>query len=269
MRRRPVVAVITTLTLLANLTMLGSANGVEPRSAAHQAYAKSLWSYITETVDYTKWQQPADGASFDFTPPCNTESATYLNALARQEGMPHGSIVVTEHLGDAGQKTSLTVAVRSPDGYDSRTGDWYWAHYLADGTPVKTSVDKSPYNKRGFVTCEEDGRLWVFTTDSSKLGEFLKGGELAKHVIRPGAGPAGMTLKSPDAETIDAYVTAKSGFVTKIVDGRLWVFREGAKELEAFAEGGELAKHVIRPGAGPLGMTIKSPDAETIDAYLN
>jgi len=25
---------------------------------------------------------------------------------------------------------------------------------------------------------------------------------------------------------------------------------------------------VTRPSAGPLGMTIKAPDAETIDAYL-
>ena len=52
-------------------------------------------------------------------------------------------------------------------------------------------------------------------------------------------------------------------------DGRLWVFREGAKELSLFEEAGELAKHVIRPGAGPGGMTIKGPDADTIDAYLS
>ena len=124
------------------------------------------------------------------------------------------------------------------------------------------------FAKPGFVTRVEDGRLWVFRRESKELESFTKDGELAKHVVRPGAGPMGMTVKAPDSETIVEYLTAKPGFVTRIEDGRLWVFRQGSKELESFAKDGELAKHVVRPGAGPLGMTVKAPDSETIAAYL-
>ncbi len=60
----------------------------------------------------------------------------------------------------------------------------------------------------------------------------------------------------------------KPGFVTQVQDGRLWVFREGAKELEEFRKHGELVQQVVRPGAGPNGMTIKAPDSATINDYL-
>ncbi|MBN1417810.1 MAG: hypothetical protein JXP34_03490 [Planctomycetes bacterium] len=60
----------------------------------------------------------------------------------------------------------------------------------------------------------------------------------------------------------------KPGFYTKIKDGRLWVFREGSKELETFLANGDYPLQVVRPGAGPNGMTIKGPDAATIDAYM-
>lgn len=60
----------------------------------------------------------------------------------------------------------------------------------------------------------------------------------------------------------------KPGFYTEVRDGRLWVFREGSKELEEFKKHGEPARQVTRIGGGPNGMTIKSSDAEVIDAYL-
>ncbi len=148
-------------------------------------------------------------------------------------------------------------------------------------TPVPTPVptmdsvehadpanDRNPHDRPGFVTRLDDGRLWIFRAGDPELAKFDHAGELAKHVIRPGAGPGGMTLKSPDADTILAYVAAKPGFVTEIEDGRVWVFREGDAELAKFRQHGELAKHVVRPAAGPLGTTLKAPDAETILAYV-
>ena len=92
--------------------------------------------------------------------------------------------------------------------------------------------------------------------------------ELAKHVIRPSAGPGGVTLKAPDTETILDYVAAADGFETVVEDGRIWAFRLGTPELDQFRKTGEPAKCVIRPSAGPMGMTVKAPDAETMDAYL-
>jgi hypothetical protein len=60
----------------------------------------------------------------------------------------------------------------------------------------------------------------------------------------------------------------KPGFVTDVKEDRLWVFRAGSKELEAYKKGGEPAHMVTRIAAGPNGMTIRSTDAKTIDDYL-
>jgi hypothetical protein len=61
---------------------------------------------------------------------------------------------------------------------------------------------------------------------------------------------------------------AKPGFVTEVKDGRLWVFREGSRDLQEFRKHGELTKMVTRIGAGPNGMTIRSGNAKDIDDYL-
>jgi hypothetical protein len=61
---------------------------------------------------------------------------------------------------------------------------------------------------------------------------------------------------------------SKPGFYTEVKDGRLWVFREGSKELAQFKQHGEPAQQVTRVGGGPNGMTIKSSDASVIDAYM-
>ena len=123
--------------------------------------------------------------------------------------------------------------------------------------------------KDGFTTFLVDGRVLVFKAGAEEIAEFQKSGELAKHVIRPGAGPGGLTLKAPDADTITAYLVARAGFETMLVDGRLCVFRSGAEVIAEFKKNGELAQHVTRPGAGPDNITLKGPDAETLDAYLN
>jgi len=60
----------------------------------------------------------------------------------------------------------------------------------------------------------------------------------------------------------------KPGFVTKIENGRLWVFKEGSKELEQFEKSGEPTINVSRIGEGPEGMTLKAPSNEVIDEYL-
>jgi hypothetical protein len=60
----------------------------------------------------------------------------------------------------------------------------------------------------------------------------------------------------------------KPGFYTEVRDNRLWVFREGSKELAEFKQHGEPAHQLTRVGAGPNGITIKSSDASVIDDYL-
>ncbi len=61
----------------------------------------------------------------------------------------------------------------------------------------------------------------------------------------------------------------KPGFVTAVVEGRLWVFKaDDAKNIEEFRQSGELGKMASRIAAGPNRMTIRAPDMETIERYL-
>jgi len=110
------------------------------------------------------------------------------------------------------------------------------------------------YAKPGPVVSAVRIAIWVF-----KQGSDMKKSD--KHSTLIGAGPAGMTIKALDKDTAIQYVAAKEGFVTKVEDGRLWVFREGvATEMSD--------KHVTRIGAGPMKMTVKALDKDTLLAYL-
>ncbi|HMB16916.1 MAG TPA: hypothetical protein VKN62_11440 [Pelovirga sp.] len=135
---------------------------------------------------------------------------------------------------------------------------------------LSASGHSTNYDRPGFVTGVEDDRLWVFREGSTEAKAYLeKKSKPAKHVVRPGAGPNRMTVRSPEMELIDAYLLSKPGFVTAVEDGRLWVLREGSKEANAYIEKkSKPAKHVVRPGAGPNGMTIRAVEAADIDAYL-
>lgn len=61
---------------------------------------------------------------------------------------------------------------------------------------------------------------------------------------------------------------SKEGFITFVEDGRLWVFKAGSAELEDYKKHGEPTKMATRVGAGPEGMTIRSSDIGTIDAFV-
>lgn len=64
------------------------------------------------------------------------------------------------------------------------------------------------YDKPGFVTEVEDGRLWVFKEGSEELKQFRQHGEPAKQFTIIGAGPEGMTVKAASQETLDEYIKA-------------------------------------------------------------
>jgi len=63
-------------------------------------------------------------------------------------------------------------------------------------------------------------------------------------------------------------VIEKAGFYTHVHDNRLWVLKEGDKDIELVAKNKEPKEVVTRIAAGPNNMTIKSNKAEVIDAYL-
>lgn len=177
-----------------------------PRSDQHQEYAEQLWNYV-QRQSYARWEPAKTDPAFEFGP-STAGCRHYLNTLARGDLQAVGAVVVSEHLGGDGQVVGVTVWRKSDAGYHPPSQDWYWAHYLPSGTVAQTCADKKRWSKRDFVVLEEEGRLWVFRLSSPDLGDFLQAGELAKCVVRPGAGPDGMTLKGPDAGTLDDYQRA-------------------------------------------------------------
>ena len=136
----------------------------------------------------------------------------------------------------------------------------------ASPAPVPT-VGVGPFSKPGFVTSLNKNVLTVFRAESKELVKFRKAGDMATGVIRPAAGPDGLSLKAPDAETIQDYQMTDKQFIVRHVDGRLWVFRNGCAEFGQYVRDGELAKNVTRVGAGPNGMTLKAPDTQTLDLF--
>jgi hypothetical protein len=61
---------------------------------------------------------------------------------------------------------------------------------------------------------------------------------------------------------------AKSGFYTHVHDNRLWVLKEGDKDIDLVSKNKEPKVVVTRIAAGPKNITVKSNDAAVIDAYL-
>ena len=120
----------------------------------------------------------------------------------------------------------------------------------ASSTGEALASYSSPYDKPGFVTHVEEGRLLVM-----RPGEEWS----EKHVSLIGAGPGGMTVKALSRKAALEYLASKPGFDVAIEDGRLWVLRPGQEMSE---------KHVTVIGAGPQGMTVKAVDRDTLDAYL-
>ena len=66
----------------------------------------------------------------------------------------------------------------------------------------------SEFNKPGFVTEVEDGRLWVFRESSEELKAFKQHGEPAQQYTDIGSGPNGMTVKAADEQTLKDYLNS-------------------------------------------------------------
>ncbi len=135
--------------------------------------------------------------------------------------------------------------------------------------PANPHAEKlgTEWDKPGYVTLLEDGRLWVFEEGSEDLKKFIEEGEPAKIVVLPAAGPNRMTLKGTDRDTMMEYMLTQPGFKVFMDEGRLWVFEEGSEDLAQFMEHGEPAKMVSLPGAGPKRMTLKGTDRDTMLEY--
>jgi hypothetical protein len=79
---------------------------------------------------------------------------------------------------------------------------------IALASLLATAAVANEYNKPGFVTEVEEGRLWVFREGSKEYKEFQKTGEPAKQYSDIGSGPDGMTIKAADEQTLKDYRAA-------------------------------------------------------------
>tara|TARA_Y100000589_G_C27085455_1_gene601537 strand:+ start:255 stop:1034 length:780 start_codon:yes stop_codon:yes gene_type:complete len=120
----------------------------------------------------------------------------------------------------------------------------------ANAESTKVTAHQDPFDKPGFKTEIEDGRLWILK-DGEEMSE--------KHISLIGAGPAGMTIRALSKDTASEYMAAKPGFHTELEDGRLWVLKDGEEKAE---------KRISFIGAGPMGMTIYGQSKDTVVEYL-
>lgn len=238
-----------------------------PRTAEHQQFAEQFWSYLSDK--YPTWQTTDSYPASAPRPEAGTEGTIYWNEMAAHavDEMAYGSILVIEHQHD-GKPHAVSALFRPREGVNQKNNDWYELYYLADGTVVKTSADQSKFNRRGFITKQVDGRIWVLPLQSNDVAKLIHGDGPEKHVTLPGAGPDRKTIKSDSRETALQYLFTRPGFVTHFEQGRAWVFAKHTDAAKAFSEDGLPEKHVTRIGAGPMRTTIKAPDADTIDKFL-
>jgi hypothetical protein len=135
--------------------------------------------------------------------------------------------------------------------------------------PKEPPAAPGPYDRPGFVTRVEKGRLWVFRSGSKDLSSYLKGGEPAKSATLVGAGPEGMSLRGPDIETLEAYGAAKEGYTVYFKDDRYFVFKADSMDSVLMAKwGSEPSKTATLVGEGPNGRTVRAPDMETAQGYV-
>jgi hypothetical protein len=76
------------------------------------------------------------------------------------------------------------------------------------GTLSSVPAFAGEYDKPGFVTEVEDGRLWVFRESSEELKAFKQHGEPAQQYTDIGSGPNGMTVKAADEQTLKDYLNS-------------------------------------------------------------
>ncbi len=270
MPRSPVAINVVPLLMVMIMLCCGSiavAEETAVRSADHQKFSQDFWTYLQDKRE--QWKQLPTFPAAAPTPEAGVDGNIYANDVAAKDPntLEFGSILLVEYQRE-GKPFAISAQFRARPGVNPKNDNWYELYYLSDGTLVKSSADHLPHNRRGFLTREIDGRLWVLPLESPSIPALLDAEGPEKHVTLPGAGPDRMTVKTDSRDTAIHYLFAKPGYVTHFEDGRAWIFAKNTAAAEHFREKGLPEKHVTRIGAGPMRTTIKAPDAETIDEFL-
>lgn len=137
-----------------------------------RADGQALFSYLTQTVDYTRWPYwPTKEALYPGQYPHGTFLTTYVNPIAHaaieaQQGvLPPGSIVIKENYSASKQLVAISVAYKNPQD-SSPQGDYFWAEFTPDGQILQ---EGSPETCISCHTAVRDND-WLFTGVIGKSG---------------------------------------------------------------------------------------------------
>ena len=101
--------------------------------------ADALWSYISQTHDYTDWPfYPGYEGMYPGESPHGAHLKLYANDLAYEaakngQPMPNGAILVKENYGKDKQTLKAITTMYKVDGYNEDAGDWHWAKLSPNG----------------------------------------------------------------------------------------------------------------------------------------
>jgi len=126
--------------------------------------------------------------------------------------------------------------------------------------------------KPGYTVRLIDGKLWVFEEGSEALAAIEAGGSPpGDHATRVQAVKGAVrTYKAAEAETLTGYLASTKDHAAMVIDGQLWIFDPASEAYEAAHEGEVPEKHATRiMSLGGKVMTLKSPDADVLSAYVD
>ena len=157
MKRLIVIVLLLTLSALSAYAM--------SHKGAPAAKGDAVITYFTETSPYQQWALwPGKGKLYKGQHPHGAYLTTYvskhaLEAIKAKAGtLPNGSFVVKENYSPDKKLAAITVMYKK-EGYDPKSGDWFWLKYGPDGTIMKEGM------VGGCIGCHQGvmDNDWLFT----------------------------------------------------------------------------------------------------------
>ncbi len=106
--------------------------------------AEALWTYITKTDPYCKWEYWPDHQGMQpGRSPHGPMHEIRVNHTAMVKGHPKqaGAIVIKDNFSKEKKLLAVTVMYKIQD-YNPMAGDWFWVKYGPDGTVLKAGKPK-------------------------------------------------------------------------------------------------------------------------------
>ncbi len=111
------------------------------------ASAADLWTYISKTHPYLKWQLwPGHEAMHPGNSPHGAYLKLYVNGVAldaikkKMATMPDGAIIVKENYANDMKTLVALTPIYKIKGFNPDAGDWFWAEYGPKGNEMASGI---------------------------------------------------------------------------------------------------------------------------------